>query len=73
LISDVTLASDMQNFFPAVINRIVNNGPVVYITVNLPPALVCMLTRHSFEAMDLKVGKKVFLSFKPSAVNLFHC
>ena len=73
LMSDVILSSDIQNFFPAVINQIVNNGSVVHITVNLPPMLVCMLTRHSFEAMDLKVGKQVFLSFKSSAVNLFYC
>ncbi|HAG11363.1 MAG TPA: ABC transporter [Desulfotomaculum sp.] len=73
LMSDVILSGDIQNYFPVVINQIVNNGPVVHITVNLPPMLVCMLTRHSFEAMDLKVGKQVFLSFKSSAVNLFHC
>lgn len=73
IISDVRPSGDNQNFFPAVINQIDNHGSIVYIRVNLPPMLVGMLTRYSYEEMDLKVGKQVFLSVKPSAVNLFHC
>jgi molybdopterin-binding protein len=71
LISSEPIRSSARNCFPGTITRITDKGSTLYITVNIPPELSCLVTRHSYEEMELNEGKKVYLTFKASAIHLF--
>lgn len=60
-----------DNRFTGQISRIINKGSVVEVTVDLPPAMTCLLTRHGFDQLDLAVGRPVCLVVPPAAVHLF--
>jgi molybdopterin-binding protein len=71
LISTEPIRSSARNCFPGTITHIQDKGSTLYITVNSPPALACLVTRHSFEELGLREGKKVYVTFKASSVHLF--
>jgi molybdopterin-binding protein len=71
LLSGEPIRSSARNCFPGTITKVVDRGSTLYVTVDIPPELSCLVTRHSFEEMELHQGKKVFLTFKASAVHLF--
>jgi len=71
LISSEPIHSSARNCFPGTITTVTDKGSTLYITVNIPPELSCLVTRHSFEEMELHEGKKVFLTFKASSIHLF--
>jgi ABC-type Fe3+/spermidine/putrescine transport system ATPase subunit len=71
IISKSRTDDDRVNVFPAVITQIVNKGSIVNLTVDLPPALICLLTRHVFDEMNLTVGQRVYLTIPPPSVSLF--
>jgi molybdate/tungstate transport system ATP-binding protein len=71
LISSEPIRSSARNCFPGTITRIIDKGSTLYVTVNIPPELSCLITRHSFEELALHEGNKVFLTFKASAIHLF--
>jgi len=71
LISLEPIRSSARNCFPGTITGIIDKGATLYITVNLPPDISCLVTRHSFEELGLEEGKRVYVTFKASAVHLF--
>lgn len=71
LISLEPIRSSARNCFPGTITGIIDKGATLYITVNLPPDISCLVTRHSFEELELEEGKRVYVTFKASAVHLF--
>ncbi len=71
LISLEPIRSSARNCFPGTITGIIDKGATLYITVNLPPDISCLVTRHSFEELELEEGKRVHVTFKASAVHLF--
>jgi molybdate transport system ATP-binding protein/molybdate/tungstate transport system ATP-binding protein len=71
LVSPEMLRSSARNSFCGTITRVADRGSTLYITVNLPPDFVCMVTRHSFEEMGLAEGQKVYITFKASAMHVF--
>jgi molybdopterin-binding protein len=71
LISTEPIRSSARNCFPGTITRIQDRGSTLYITVNLPPELSCLVTRHSFDELELREGKKVYITFKATSVHLF--
>lgn len=71
LISTEPLSSSARNSFYGTITDIADKGSTVYLTVNLPPDFICLVTRRSFEDMGLKEGSNVYITFKASAVHLF--
>jgi molybdopterin-binding protein len=71
LLSSEPIRSSARNCFPGTITKVVDRGSTLYVTVDIPPELSCLVTRHSFEEMELHEGKKVFLTFKASAIHLF--
>jgi len=71
LISPEPLHSSARNSFCGTITHIVDRGSTLYLTVNLPPDFICLVTRRSFEEMGLAVGQKVHIIFKASAVHIF--
>jgi hypothetical protein len=38
---------------PVTASRIVDKGPVLYITASLPPGITCMVTYHTFKKTGL--------------------
>jgi molybdopterin-binding protein len=71
LISSEPIRSSARNCFPGTITNIVDKGSTLYISVNIPPELSCLVTRHSFEELELHEGKKVYVTFKASSIHLF--
>lgn len=63
--------ADGAYVYPGTITRIVNKGSIINVSVELPLTMTCLLTRHSFDKMDLSVGQKVYLTVPPSSVYLF--
>jgi molybdopterin-binding protein len=71
IISSEPLRSSARNCFPGTITDVVDKGSTLYVTVNIPPELSCLVTRHSFQELGLHQGKEVFLTFKASSIHLF--
>jgi molybdate/tungstate transport system ATP-binding protein len=71
LVSLEPVRSSARNCYPGVISRIVNKGATLHVTVNLPPELTCLVTRRSFEELELKEGKTVYVTFKATSVHIF--
>ena len=71
LVSPEPLYSSARNSFCGVITRVTDKGSTLYFTVNLPPDFICLVTRRSFEEMELAEGKKVYITFKATAVHIF--
>jgi len=71
LVSPEPLYSSARNSFCGVITRVTDKGSTLYFTVNLPPDFICLVTRRSFEEMGLAEGKKVYITFKATAVHVF--
>ena len=71
LISRGELRSSARNSFRGSITRIVDRGPLIYVTVSVPLPFVVIITRRSLVEMALEVGMEVYIAFKASAVHLF--
>ena len=71
LISSEPIRSSARNCFPGTITHVVDKGSTLYVTVSIPPELSCLVTRHSFEEMELHAGKKVYVTFKASSIHIF--
>jgi len=71
LISTQPFISSARNSFMGTITDVVSKGSTVCLTVNVPPDFVCLVTRRSFEEMELRRGGKAYVTFKASAVNVF--
>lgn len=71
ILSREPLISSARNTFKGRIICIEDRGTLVYITVDIPPRLVCVATRTSVEDLCLQSGEPIHLAFKASAVNVF--
>jgi molybdopterin-binding protein len=71
LISSEPIRSSARNCFPGTITNVVDKGSTLYVTVSIPPGLSCLVTRHSFQEMELREGKRVYITFKASSIHLF--
>jgi molybdenum ABC transporter ATP-binding protein len=71
LISKEPLSSTARNSFQGTVSQISDRGAVIYVTVDVPPDFVCLITRQSFEELELREGGRVWLTFKASAVHIF--
>jgi molybdopterin-binding protein len=71
VLSQEPLHSSARNVFRGHITEIVDRGTLIYVTVDVPPAFTCVITRTSLEEMTLKQGAEVSIAFKASAVHIF--
>lgn len=71
LISSEPFQSSARNSFKGVITHILDRGSILYLTVTIPPDLICMVTRRSYDEMNLHKGGEVHVTFKASAVHVF--
>jgi len=72
---DITLSlsksrTSARNLFPARINLMSFSGPLVEVELRCPFPLLALITRRSAEEMQLRVGQKVYASFKATAVHI---
>ncbi len=70
-ISHAPLVSSARNSFRGRIVNIMDKGAVIYVTVQVPPNFICMITRRSLEELELVEGAEVYIAFKATAVHLF--
>ena len=70
-ISSEPLKSTARNSFEGTITDIVDRGIVVYVTVDVPPNFICLVTRQAIEELALREGMRVWITFKASAINIF--
>jgi ABC-type sugar transport system ATPase subunit len=71
IVSHAPFPSSARNSFSGIITSVIDKGSTLLLTVSVPPDFVCLVTRNSFDAMELSVGNQIYLTFKASAVNIF--
>ncbi len=71
LLSHEPVNDSEHNCLSGVITRIINKGSILFVTVNLPPAVSCLATRRHFEELGLREGQQIYVIFKGSAIHLF--
>ena len=71
LISREPQDSGTLNSLTGTITRIDDRGAVAYVTVNVPPEFTCLVLHRMCEEMGLEEKQEVFITFKPSVVNVF--
>jgi molybdopterin-binding protein len=71
-VSSIFSKSSARNRFEAAIVDIVRAGPGIEVIVDIgqqkPVEIAAMITTESTKELDLKIGKKVWISFKASAL-----
>jgi ABC-type sugar transport system ATPase subunit len=71
LISREPAQSDDLNCLKGTITRITNRGTFVYITVEVPLKFTSLIFYRTFDELNLEEKQEVFITFAPSAVNIF--
>ncbi|MBN1978139.1 MAG: ATP-binding cassette domain-containing protein [Anaerolineae bacterium] len=71
VLSQEPLRSSARNVFRGHIAEIIDRGTLIYVTVDVPPAFTCVITRTSLEEMSLEQGAAACIAFKASAVHVF--
>lgn len=71
IVSHAPFPSSARNSFSGTITSVIDKGSTLLLTVRVPPDFVCLVTRNSFDAMELSVGNQIYMTFKASAVNIF--
>ncbi|RLE28389.1 ABC transporter [Candidatus Acetothermia bacterium] len=71
LVSLAPISSSARNAFRGRVVEVEERGPVVYVTVDVPPRFVAAITWESLTNLGLRVGMKVYISFKATAVHVF--
>jgi molybdate/tungstate transport system ATP-binding protein len=71
IISHAPFPSSARNSLRGTITGVVDRGSILLVTVQVPPDFVSLVTRNSFDAMGLAVGREVHITFRASAVNIF--
>ena len=71
LLSLDAIETSARNAFSGPIQKILDTGTILQITVDIGIDMTAALTRRSFEDMALSKGKTVHLSFKAADVHIF--
>ncbi len=71
LLAREPVRSSARNHFRGRVVDIVDQGSVLLVTLDVPPHFAALITRRSFEDLDISLGEEVFLTFKASAVHVF--
>lgn len=70
-VSTSRITTSARNEFKGRVTEIFDLGTIIKLTVDVGESFVLVLTRQSFEDLELNIGKEVYISFKATAVNLF--
>jgi ABC-type Fe3+/spermidine/putrescine transport system ATPase subunit len=70
-VSTKPFSESVRNSYSGKITAIVDKGPLLQLTVNLPPEFVCLITRREMIEMRLEAGQTVNIAFNPESIHLF--
>jgi ABC-type Fe3+/spermidine/putrescine transport system ATPase subunit len=65
------VASNMQNVMAGAVTRITDRGATLNISLNLPPEITALLTRHQFMELGIKSGDRFYISLNPLLIHIF--
>ena len=71
IISLEPIRSSARNCFEGRVTGVLDKGSTLYVKVTVPPELSVLVTRNSFDELELKEGKTVFVTFKATSIHLF--
>ncbi len=71
IVSKTPVHSSARNCCLGKIVKITNRGAVIYLTADIGERITALITKASFEEMDIKEGNNLYFIFKASAVHLF--
>ncbi len=71
IVSKTPVHSSARNCYSGKIVKIVNRGAIIYLTADIGERITALITKASFEEMDIKEGDNLYFIFKASAVHLF--
>lgn len=71
ILSDEPFNSSARNCLWGIIKNIEDRGPTSLVSIDTGVIFQAIVTRRSRKEMELCVGKKIFLTFKASSVNVF--
>ncbi len=71
LVSKEPLVSSARNSLKGKITSVADRGSTIHLTVSTPLDFVCMVTRRSFDELNLEKGGEVYITFKASSVHVF--
>jgi molybdate/tungstate transport system ATP-binding protein len=71
ILSKEKVETSARNVFKGHVKKIVDNGALIKLTIDVGDPLVVFLTRQSFLDMELNIGKTVWTYFKATAVHVF--
>ncbi|MBI2251713.1 MAG: ABC transporter ATP-binding protein [Armatimonadetes bacterium] len=70
LLSRLSFSSSARNIFSGEIIQIVQTEALIRVTLDIGVPLIALLTKASFEEMNLKLGEKIFATFKVNAIHI---
>ena len=70
-ITTESLRSTAGESFPGTVTDVTHRGPVVHVTVSVPPEFICLVSRQSFDEMKLTKGMQVWITIRTSAIHVF--
>jgi ABC-type Fe3+/spermidine/putrescine transport system ATPase subunit len=73
---DILISSELVrlaagNALEGTITDVVDRGSLLHVRVHVPPEFVCLITRQALEELGLRIGTKVWIAFKESAIHVF--
>ncbi len=71
ILSHEQFSSSARNSFIGKIIKISEQNHLIRLVVDIGVHLICVITRESFQEMNLNIGSKVCLTFKASAVRCY--
>jgi molybdate/tungstate transport system ATP-binding protein len=71
ILSKKKIKSSARNTFPGQVENIMKNASGVEVVVNAGLLFVVDITRQSYAEMDLKIGDKLWITFKVSSIKVF--
>ena len=71
LVSKEPLISSARNSLKGTITSISDRGSTIHLTVSTPLDFVCIVTRRSFDELNIEKGGEVYITFKASSVHVF--
>ena len=71
IVSGKPLRSSARNSFKGRVEHIANRSTVVEVTLNIGVSLVVEITRKSFNDMGIRIGDRLWATFKVSSIKIF--
>jgi molybdopterin-binding protein len=71
ILSDGRFESSARNAFPGIVKNVLKKASVIEVILDIGFILSIDITRKSYEEMDIKIGDRLWATFKVSALKVF--